>query len=154
MQALPHHYNVTVAVSDKRPAEIMSRELISLTSAPPLQFGGPGNLWSPETLLVAAVADCLVLTFKAIAKLSQLQWNNITCDADGAVDRCDGVTRFTAMRLQAHLVLPAGADNELAQRVIQKAERACLIGNSLKCERMLEVEITMDAETATLAPSA
>jgi organic hydroperoxide reductase OsmC/OhrA len=152
MQALPHHYNVTVAAAEKGPAEITSHKLMPLTSAPPLQFEGPGDLWSPETLVVAAVADCLVLTFKAIAKPSKLQWNIITCDADGTVDRSEGVTRFTAMRLRARLVLPAGADHELAQRVLEKAEKACLVGNSLKCERVLEVEITTDAESATLAP--
>jgi organic hydroperoxide reductase OsmC/OhrA len=152
MQALPHHYDVTVTASEKGPAEIMSHELMTLRSAPPRQFEGPGDLWSPETLLVAAVADCLVLTFRAIAQLSKLQWSLITCDAEGTVDRPEGIARFTAIRLRARVVLPAGADHEKACRVLEKAEKACLVGNSLKCEPMLEVEVTSEAES--LAPSA
>jgi uncharacterized OsmC-like protein len=62
------------------------------------------------------------------------------------------VTRFTAVRLHARVVLPAGVDHEKAHRVLEKAEKACLIGNSLKCMPILEVEVT--SETESLAPSA
>jgi peroxiredoxin-like protein len=152
MQPLPHHYEVKVTASEKGPAEIMSHELMTLRSAPPRQYEGPGDLWSPETLLVAAAADCLVLTFRAIAQVSKLQWSNITCDADGTVDRAQGAIRFTAIRLHARVVLPAGADHEKAYRVLEKAEKACLVGNSLKCEPMIESEVTSEVES--LAPSA
>ena len=63
MKPLPHEYDVTVTLDGGRPAEVRSLGLPTLVSAPPPEFGGPGNLWSPETLLVASVADCFVQTF-------------------------------------------------------------------------------------------
>ena len=152
MQPLPHHYDVTVTTNEKGPVEIVSRGLDSLMSAPPPEFDGPGNLWSPETLIVAAVADCFVLTFRAIANVTKLRWTSLVCDAKGTVDRSDAVTRFTAMRLRARLSLPDGADVDKANKILEKAEKACLVGNSLKCAPTLETELIL-AEPA-LAPSA
>lgn len=142
MQSFPHQYSVTATSRQEAPVEITSRGLNPLISAPPLEFDGPGNLWSPETLTVAAVADCFALTFLAVAKASKFKWTNLICDAKGTLDRVEGVTRFTAVHLHARLVLPAGADQEKGQRLLEKAEKACLVGNSLKCEPTLAVEIT------------
>jgi peroxiredoxin-like protein len=152
MQPFPHHYNVTVTATETAPAQISSPGLNTMLSAPPAEFDGPGNLWSPETLTVAAVADCLILTFRAIASVSRLRWTKLVCDGKGAVDRSDGVIRFTAIQLHAHLVLPAGTDAEKARRLLEKAENACLVGNSLKFAPALEAEITF--EDPALAPSA
>jgi organic hydroperoxide reductase OsmC/OhrA len=152
MKPLPHHYDVTVKATEKNAVEITSRGLTALVSAPPPEFDGPGNLWSPEMLMVAAVADCLVLTFRAVAKLSKLQWNNLVCNAQGTVDRSDGVTRFTGIHLRVDLSIPAGSDLTKAQSILEKAEKACLVGNSLKCTPTLEVNLTL--EEPALAPSA
>jgi peroxiredoxin-like protein len=144
MQPLPHHYNVTAAANEKGQIEITSQGLKPLISAPPMEFDGPGNLWSPETLTVAAAADCLILTFRAIANVSRLRWTSLVCDASGTVDRMDGVTRFTAIHLHARLMLPAGADPEKARRILEKTEKACLVGNSLKFEPTLEADVTVE----------
>src|SRR5437763_1462771 len=133
MQPLPHCYNVTVRANDEGRTEITALGLNPLTSAPPWQFDGPGTLWSPETLMVGAVADCFVLTFRAVANVSKLTWTSLVCDAEGTVDRVDGVTRFTAIHLRARLALPADADAEKAHRIVEKAEKACLVGNSIRC---------------------
>lgn len=141
MQALPHHYVVTVTTRDNTSVEIQSPGLQSLPSAPPAEFGGPGNLWSPETLTVAAVADCMVMTFRSIAQLSKLPWTSLACDGKGTVDRVDGVTRFSGIHLHARLVVPAGTDIDKARRLLEKAEKACLVSNSLKCDHTLTTDI-------------
>lgn len=152
MQPLPHHYEVTVDGNKQGHVTLTSPGLKPLTSAPPAQFGGPGNLWSPETLTIAAVGDCLILTFRAVADIAKLSWTNLTCDVEGTVDRSEGSTRFTKIHMHAHLVLPAGVDTEKARNVLEKAEKACLVGNSLNVEPTLEVDVAF--EDAVLAPSA
>jgi organic hydroperoxide reductase OsmC/OhrA len=150
MHPLPHHYDVTITAGEKSPAEITSRGLSAFLSGPPVEFGGPGNLWSPETLTVAAVADCFVLTFRAIAAASRLRWNSIVCDATGTVDRSEGVTRFTGVQLRVKLVLPEGTDLDKARTLMEKAEKACLVGNSLKCHVGLAAEITVEEPALAL----
>ena len=144
MKPLPHRYNVTITAGEHSNAVITSDRLEPFSSAPPADFDGPGDLWSPETLLVAAVADCLVLTFRAVAKASQLRWTKFLCDADGKLDRVDGVTRFTAIDLHAWLVVPAETDPQRAQAVLEKAEKVCLVGNSLKFTPALHANVSVE----------
>ena len=95
MQDLPHHYRVIAAGAVEGDVELTAERLPSLRSASPAEFGGPGDRWSPETLVVAAVADCFVFTFRAIAKFSKLAWISLTCDVTGTLDRVDRVPQFT-----------------------------------------------------------
>ena len=142
MDAYPHHYQVQASAQAEGNVTLESQRLQTLSSAPPAQFGGPGDQWSPETLLVAASADCLILTFRAIARASKLTWVRVDCDAEGVLDRVDGVTRFTQIRLNARLVLPPGGDVERARRLLEKAEKTCLITCSLKAESVLTADVT------------
>ena len=48
--------------------DVTSAGLPDLATAPPVEFEGPGDAWSPETLLCAALVDCFILTFRAVAR--------------------------------------------------------------------------------------
>lgn len=141
MQNLPHHYAVAATASAEGNVELTSPGLTPIESAPPVEFGGPGDCWSPETLLVAAVADCFILTFNAIARASKMDWLSLTCDVEGILDRADNITQFTEFRLRAVLDAPRGTDDNKAVRILEKSERACLITNSLKSETHLDTEV-------------
>ena len=138
MQAFPHRYTVAAAV------EGASR--ISLTSAG-AEFDGPGDRWSPETLLVAAVADCLLLTFRAIANGSQLPWVSLTCEVTGTLERKDHVTAFTAFDIRARLKVPEGVSEARAHRLLVKADETCLVTRSLKAA------VRLDAKVEAVAPA-
>jgi organic hydroperoxide reductase OsmC/OhrA len=130
--AFPHRYRVRGAGGTTGDVELTGERLTMLRSAAPAEFGGPGDRWSPETLLVAAVADCFILTFRAIAGASRLSWLSLECDVTGTLDRVDRVTQFTRFDITAHLAVPPGADVDRARRALEQAERTCLITSSLK----------------------
>ena len=144
MQAYPHRYDVHAAADGEGSVLIGSEGLPMLTTAPPPQYGGPGGQWSPETLLVAAAADCFILTFRAIAAASKLPWRHLGCDAEGVLDRSDGVVRFTGLSLRARLAVPPGVDADRAKRLLEKAEAACLVTNSLTLRTTLVAEIAAE----------
>ena len=131
MQAFPHRYDVAAAAGIDGDVELSANHLPTLRSASPAEFDGPGNRWSPESFLVAAVGDCFILTFRAVARASKLPWTALYCDVTGTLDRVDRVTKFTGFEIQAHLDVPPGIDVALARRVLEKAEQNCLITNSL-----------------------
>lgn len=144
MQAFPHQYSVAASAGTDGDVALESERLPALDSAPPAEFGGSGDRWSPETLLVAAVADCLVLTFRAIAALSKLPWNSLTCHVVGTVDRVDRVTQFTRFDVRAGLRVPPGTDEDRARRLLAKAEQTCLVTNSLKAPSHLAATVEVD----------
>jgi hypothetical protein len=40
--------------------------------AAPAEFGGPGDQWSPESLLAGAIASCFALTFRFVARAQKV----------------------------------------------------------------------------------
>ena len=114
-----------------------------IESAPPREFDGPGNQWSPEGLLTAAVADCFALGFRAIAAASRFAWTSLDARTQGTLDRIDGKMRFTRFDTHAKLQIPPGADVERAKKLLEKAESSCLVANSLSSERHLTLEVAV-----------
>jgi len=131
MKAYPHLYRVAAKAAPEGEVLLSSAGLQDLHSAPPAEFDGPGDRWSPETLLAGAIIDCFILTFRAVARAGKLPWISLDCDIEGTLERDQGVTRFTGFRINARLGVPAGADVEAAERAMHKAEANCLISNSL-----------------------
>ena len=144
MQAFPHHYSVAASAATQGDVTLAGDRLPAIPSAPPAEFGGPGDRWSPETLLVAAVADCFVLTFRGIAGASHFVWVSLECHVTGTVDRVDRVTQFTALEVRARLRVPAGAKEDQARRLLVKAEETCLVTNSLKVRPRLEAIVEFE----------
>jgi organic hydroperoxide reductase OsmC/OhrA len=141
MHPYPHLYRVTASGSASGDVTTGSPDLPDLAVAPPPEFDGPGGRWSPETLLCAAVADCFVLSFRAVAKASRFEWTTLACGIEGTLERVDGVTRFTRFVNHARLQVPAGADPARAQALLEKAEKVCLVTNSLTATTELVVEV-------------
>src|SRR5688572_16591582 len=86
MHPYPHSY---VAAARAEPAGLVATEspgLETLHTAPPAQFDGPGNRWSPETLLIASIADCFVLTFRAVSRAARFPWLDVECRVEGELE--------------------------------------------------------------------
>jgi organic hydroperoxide reductase OsmC/OhrA len=131
MHPFPHQYTVRASGGTVGDVQLRADRLPMFRSASPPEFDGPGDRWSPETLLVAAIGDCLILTFRAVAGASHLVWTSLDCDVTGTLDRLERTARFVAFEIRARLQVPAGTDPDRAKRVLEKAEQNCLISNSL-----------------------
>ena len=141
MQKFPHHYRAQAKGQPTGAVATNSAGLITLDIAAPKEFDGPGDKWSPEELLVASVADCLILTFRAIAGASNLEWVELSCDVKGTLEMVDRKTQFTEIFLDATLKIAAKSDEEKALQLIEKAEKNCLITNSLTAQVQLDASI-------------
>ncbi|HVZ20076.1 MAG TPA: OsmC family protein [Vicinamibacterales bacterium] len=141
MKDLPHRYTVSAEAAGDVTVCLDSAGLPSLATTTPPEFDGPEGRWSPETLLVASVADCLVLTVRGVARASRLTLTAVSCEVRGTLDRVGGLLQFTAFEATVRVQAPEGVDLQHAARVLEKAERTCLITNSLKAPLSLEVEL-------------
>ncbi len=146
MDEYPHRYAAHARADAEGEVSIGSEGLGTLATAPPPQFGGPGDRWSPETLLVGAVADCFILTFRAVARASKLSWLSLECEAEGTLDRVDKITQFTEFVVRASLRVPADADPKRAERLLERSEHSCLITASLKAPSRLEARVEVEGD--------
>lgn len=141
MHELPHHYRVAAKGEPEGHVHVSADAVETILTAPPAEFGGPGDRWSPESLLVAAVANCFVLSFRAIARASKLPWTSLECDAEGKLERIERTMKFTEFVVHATLYVPPDTDEEKALRIMEKAEETCLVTNSLNASRRLNAVV-------------
>ena len=143
MKPLPHQYDMRLTGGPTGYATVGTNDLPDLRSAPPADFGGPGDAWSPEHLLVAAVETCFLFTLRAVAEASRLEFTGLEVTGTGIVDRADGAIRFTQIVLRPKVRFAAGTDRERALRAVEKSEKACLVSASLSTPVRLEPEISI-----------
>jgi organic hydroperoxide reductase OsmC/OhrA len=141
MHPLPHVYRVGASSGANGEVRLTADAVADLPSNSPPEFDGPGGVWSPETLLCAAVVDCFILTFRAVARASKFEWTGLECRVEGTLERVDGVTRFTRFTTHAMLRVAPGTDEARARLLLDKAEHGCLVANSLSAERVLHSDI-------------
>ena len=113
-------------------------------SAPP-EFGGEPGVWTPEHFLLAAVGSCFIETFKAIARASKLEFQGIEVRVDGLIEKDAGGLRFTRISIHPALIIYHDEAHELAERVLSKTERSCLVVRSLSSEVALESKILVES---------
>ena len=140
-----HYYDVSVEWTDSRRG-IMKSDVLEKTievATPPEFPKGMEGVWSPEHLFVAAVNSCLMTTFLAIAENSKLAHNGFSSKAVGKLESRDGKYEMSEVKLMPTVVIASEADRDKAMRILQKAEAACLISNSIKSKIILEAEIVI-----------
>lgn len=148
MHPYPHVYRVRAAAARAGTVTVGSPNLPDLQTAPPVEFDGPGDAWSPETLLCGAIVDCFILTFRALARSAKFEWSALECDIEGTLERIGGVAQFTKYLLRATLTVQGDADEAKARALLERSEHSCLISNSVRGERTLQVTIRRQAAVA------
>ncbi|MEW6127255.1 MAG: OsmC family protein [Acidobacteriota bacterium] len=142
---LPYFYDTQVEWKGARKGELRALHLPSLEIAAPPEFKGHENIWTPEHLYVASVNVCFMTTFLAIAELSKLDFTSFTCNASGKLEKIEGEGfKVTEITLHPKLVIRQSRDLERAGRILEKAERNCLISNSINTIVKLEPEIAFE----------
>lgn len=101
-------------------------------------------MWSPETLLVLAASSCFLNTLLFFAEKSGLTLVGYRADAEGRLERVPGVGfRFAELTLRPTVVVESESDTELARRLLEKAERACIVANSLAAPVRVQAEVEL-----------
>jgi peroxiredoxin-like protein len=138
-----HFYEVNVNWEQGRKG-LMSSPVLeeNIEVATPPEFAnGIAGIWSPEHLLVAAVNSCLMTTFLAIAENSKLNFVDFQSGANGKLEKADGKYMITEITLSPVLTIADERERERAEKILQKAEAACLISNSVKSKVLMQPEI-------------
>ncbi len=141
MHPYPHTYVAAARGSAAGYVEVDAPGLPAIRTSPPPQFDGPAGVWSPETLLCAAIADCFILTFRAVSRAARLEWSKLECRVEGTLERADGTSQFTRYAVIVDLTVAEATDSAKAKALLEKAEHSCLISNSLRGSRTLHVRV-------------
>lgn len=114
-------------------------------SAPP-EFGGIAGRWTPEHFLIAALTSCYVSTFSGMSDASHFDFILLDVIAEGMLERLESGWQFTQITLRPDLRIASEKDRDRAVRLLEKAERNCLIARSLNCVITVKPEIAVEEQ--------
>jgi organic hydroperoxide reductase OsmC/OhrA len=140
-QPFPHHYGVNLTWSGGETSEISSDSRVKIPGGPPAQFDGTDETrWSPEHLVLAALSQCLMLTWISLNKRSQIPLKGWEAKGESVLDKTKEGLAFTSFTLHVTLKTDAARVEE-AGRLLDTAKKYCIIANALKTPARLEAKV-------------
>ena len=109
-------------------------------TAPP-QFGGLDGRWTPEDLLMTALASCFTTTFHAIARYSKFEYTDLEVEAEGTVSKTGTGYSFSEIVIRPSLTIPNEENRERAINLLQKAKALCLVSRALATAQKFEARV-------------
>ncbi len=113
----------------------------------PAQFGGLEGRWTPEDLLMTALASCFTTTFHAVARSSKFEYTDLAVEAQGTVRKTDTGYCFSEIVIRPILTIPDEEQRERAMSLLHKAQALCLVSRALATAKTFEARVEMKART-------
>lgn len=102
-------------------------------SADPTFLGNPDR-WNLEQLFVAAVSECHMLFYLALASRADVIVADYQDQAEGVmVQNASGGGAFESITLRPQVTIALGCDTQLAVQLHEQANQLCFIANSVNC---------------------
>jgi peroxiredoxin-like protein len=142
-----HEYRIKAFGAGARKGVIHAEGILpSISFSAPPEFQGEPGRWTPEHFLVASVASCFVSTFSGIAEKSHFEFVSFEVDAEGLLGLENGSWRFVKITLRANVVILNEENRDKTIRLLEKAEKSCLIARSLQCKIVLVPTVNFEEE--------
>lgn len=136
----PHHYDLDLTWTGDSLCDLSSGPR-SLKGGPPAQFDGTDETrWSPEHLILAALAQCLMATYFALNKRSPIETRSYTSKAEAVLDKTREGLVFTSFKVVVRLSVPQ-AKVEEARKLVELAKKYCITSNALKTTPTVEAVV-------------
>lgn len=119
-------------------------------AAPP-QFGGLEGRWSPEDLLLSALAGCFTTTFRALADYSRFEYTDLEVAVEGTVSKVQSGYEFGEIVIRPTLTISDPAKKELAERLLEKAKRLCLVSRAIAAPQVFYPTVRSTAGEEAIA---
>ncbi len=109
-------------------------------TAPP-EFGGLEGRWTPEDLLLSAVASCYTTTF------SKFEYADLEIEVEGTIRKTDSGYCFNEIVIRPNLTISTEEEQTRALRLLQKAKTVCLVSRALSVEQKFEPRVQVVGES-------
>ena len=109
-------------------------------AAPP-QFGGLDGRWSPEDLLLCAVAGCFTTTFRVLADHTHFEYIDLEVEVEGKVNKAESGYEFAGIIIRPTLTISNLEEQPRADRLLEKAKRLCLVSRAIAIPQTFEPRV-------------
>jgi peroxiredoxin-like protein len=116
----------------------------------PTEFGGLEGRWTPEELLLAAIAGCYTTTLRALAGSSQFNFTDLQVEASGTVRKAESGYSFSQIVLRPILKIGSAEERERALDLLNQAERLCLVSRAIGTTVTFEPQLEIVSKPASI----
>ena len=116
-------------------------------TAPPA-FGGLEGRWTPEDLLLSAVASCFTTTFQAVAAHSRFEYMDLEVEVEGTVSKLSSGYGFQQIVIRPKLTIADEEGRRHGLDLLNKANGLCLVSRALAIAQKFDPKV----EVAKLEP--
>ncbi|MGA7169743.1 MAG: OsmC family protein [Candidatus Sulfotelmatobacter sp.] len=106
--------------------------------ASPPAFGGMDGRWTPEDLLLGAIASSYTTTFRTLAENAKFEHTDFQVEIEGVVKNAPTGYSFTEIAIRAHLVIPDETERSRALKLLNTAKNLCLVSRALAVQQVFE----------------
>jgi len=109
--------------------------------AAPTDFGGLEGRWTPEELLLAALAGCFTTTLRSISGSAEFDFTDLQVEATGTIRKAQSGYNFSEIVICPALKIARSEEREQALELLKKAQRLCLVSRTINVPLRFEPKI-------------
>lgn len=124
-----------IAQSDSAP------NTIHFTSPPAL--GGMDGRWTPQDLLLGAIASSFTTTFRTLAEKSKFEHTDLQVEVQAVLNQTVAGYSFSEVHILAHLTIPHEAEQARAIKLLHMTRSSCAVSRALSIQQIFEPLVTV-----------
>jgi len=106
------------------------------------ELGGLEGRWTPEQLLLCALASSFTTTFADVARGLKFDYTDLEVEIEGLVRRSrDSGCNFREILIRPRLTVNAGEHREAGLNLLQRTKSACLVSRAITVPQTLEATV-------------
>ncbi len=103
------------------------------------ELGGLQGRWTPEQLLLCALAGCFTTTFHDVARAAKFEYTDLEVEVEGIVHRTRNAgCSFDEIFLRPRLTVISEEQREAGIALLRKTKAVCLISRAITVAQTLE----------------
>jgi organic hydroperoxide reductase OsmC/OhrA len=103
------------------------------------ELGGLQGRWTPEQLLLSALAGCFTTTFHDVARSAKFEYTDLEVEIEGSVRRSRAAgCNFTEILVRPRLTVLGEEQREAGLALLRRAKSLCMISRAITVPQTLE----------------
>ena len=118
-----------------------SRLPTQFTSLRLAELGGLEGRWTPEQLLLCALAACFTTTFEAVARSVKFAYTDLEVEVDGAMRKNKLGCTFAEIVLRPTLTVQSEEEMDEGMVLLRRAKSLCMISRAIAVAQTTEPKV-------------
>jgi len=103
------------------------------------ELGGLQGRWTPEQLLLCALAGCFTTTFHEVARAAKFEYTDLEVEVEGTVHRNRSTgCNFDEILLRPRLTVQSDEQREAGLGLLRRTKAVCMISRAITVPQTLE----------------